>query len=135
MIIDNGTSENPESLEGATGRLFIDLFLTDDQHVTMKQTFLNLITGEEKILKEVNISAEHELMKQVVIDDAGNCLEIFYNPQDSEISILESPLEGLKMLTTFFYDENERLSSIFTQKENGDFTLETKETANWNPII
>lgn len=129
IIIDNGHSEDPQSLEGATGRLFISLSMTDENHIQMRQTYVNLSTGEEKLLKEVFLSCEHDLVKELILDDSGNSLEVLYDPDHTEFSILESPVDGLKKLTTFFYDENDNLLSIFTQSENGSLELETRDSA------
>lgn len=126
VIIDNGTSEDPLSLEGATERLTLSFYLDEQNQTKMKQSYIDLATGEEKIIKEVTVSREDDLLKEMVVDGAGNTIEVLSDPNHSELSILECPTDGSKKLTTFFYDENSTTFSVLTQMETGDIELQTE---------
>ena len=116
VIIDNGTSENSSSMEGATGQLVIHFGLENEDDVKMTQIFINLLTGEQTVLKETSIACPHELIEQMGIRDSGF---------DEEV--LENPLNSLKLMTTYLYDEEGKLTSILSRSEETPPVTESYE--------
>lgn len=125
QLIDDGYSENPDSLEGATNQLIISLSFTSDAKLKMTQTHVNLINGEQTLIKEVDVSykKESKSVEQEVVDGEGNSIKTWYDEKGNPQSMLEIPKEGSSQLTTFTYDEEGRIDSAFCQNENGEYSM------------
>lgn len=120
-VLDDGTSENPDSLDGVTRQLITTFDCLDSNQVKVSHTFIDLTTGEEKFLQEINLKQENDLhlLNQVVVDAEGNRINTQYDAQSNKIAILEDPIEGFSKLTTLAYDQEGEIEAISYQTEDG----------------
>lgn len=130
QLVDDGQSENPDSLEGATNQVIISLSFSSDDQLKMTQTHVNLINGEERIVKEVGLSygKETKLIEHMSMDADGNTTKTWYDEKGHQQSILETPKAGSSQFTTFIYDQEGKIHSVFCQNEEGEHTLKEIDT-------
>ena len=123
-IIDDGTSEDPSSLQGVTERLITQYTyapdaIDDEYPEEVIEKFQDLKTGEEKLIKQIinTYVNGHQLIKRIVIDGLGNATETTYDANGRIASLFEKTPGGSSQLTTFTWDSTGRLEQTQQQKD------------------
>jgi hypothetical protein len=122
LILDDSTSSDLTSMEGASVRIICDAEYGENYLVKVLISTFDFASQKPVLLKEIisQFSDDEKILERIIKDAQGEEIKTLYDSYEREEHVLETSLAGSKILSTICYDEEGKVATCTIQEQKSD---------------